>query len=163
MEKLQKRMKTIIALLFVSSFSLLLSFFGDFNGNMLNIIVAYAIPIFFWGGMIAAYVMLFIFNKQRVMLIKSDKNPQKELNRSNNKIKRPTRFMPGALRILSNKYATIFDFLSMIFLILTILFSFFPNMNQVVVIVCLALLVFSLHMHCLLNGVNFTYILLKRR
>lgn len=51
--------------------------------------------------------------------------------------------MPGALRILSNKYATIFDFLSLIFLILIIVFSFIPNMNQAVVIVSLTLLVFA--------------------
>ena len=64
MEKLNNKMRTIIILLFISSFSLLLSFWGDYNGNVLNIIIAYAIPILFWGGMILAYVMLYQFNNQ---------------------------------------------------------------------------------------------------
>ena len=41
MEKLNNKMRTIIILLFISSFSLLLSFWGDYNGNVLNIIIAY--------------------------------------------------------------------------------------------------------------------------
>lgn len=163
MEKLTSKMRAIIILLFISSFSLLLSFFGDYNGNLFNKIIAYTIPVLFWGGMIVAYVMLYKFNKKRTVLSENEKITQKESANSHNRIKRPTRFMPGALRILSNKYATIFDFLSLIFLILIIVFSFIPNMNQAVVIVSLTLLVFCLHMHCLLNGVNFTYILLKRR
>lgn len=163
MEKLNNKMRTIIILLFISSFSLLLSFWGDYNGNVLNIIIAYAIPILFWGGMILAYVMLYQFNKQRIKNSEAEKPLNNNSERTHNRIMRPTRFMPGALRIISNKYATIFDFLSLIFLILVIVLSFIPNVNQVIVIVCLSVLVFSLQMHCLLNGVNFTYILLKRR
>lgn len=163
MEKLNNKMRTIIILLFISSFSLLLSFWGDYNGNVLNIIIAYAIPILFWGGMILAYVMLYQFNKQRIKNAEAEKTLNNNSERTHNRIMRPTRFMPGALRIISNKYATIFDFLSIIFLILVIVLSFIPNVNQVIVIVCLSVLVFSLQMHCLLNGVNFTYILLKRR
>ena len=163
MEKLNNKMRTIIILLFISSFSLLLSFWGDYNGNVLNIIIAYAIPILFWGGMILAYEMLYQFNKQRIKNAEAEKPLNNNSERTHNRIMRPTRFMPGALRIISNKYATIFDFLSLIFLILVIVLSFIPNVNQVIVIVCLSVLVFSLQMHCLLNGVNFTYILLKRR
>lgn len=74
MEKLTSKMRAIIILLFISSFSLLLSFFGDYNGNLFNKIIAYTIPVLFWGGMIAAYVMLYKFNKKRTVLSENEKS-----------------------------------------------------------------------------------------
>ena len=79
-------MRAIIILLFISSFSLLLSFFGDYNGNLFNKIIAYTIPVLFWGGMIAAYVMLYKFNKKRTVLSENEKITQKESANSHNRI-----------------------------------------------------------------------------
>lgn len=157
LEKQESRIKLIIVLLFISSFSLLFSLFGDYNGNFFNVLFGYAMPVLFLGFMAAAYVMLFFVNKERKIVQKKE-HISSPSARHNNSKSRPTKGLPGAIRIFSNKYATIFDLLSALFLVLTIVFSFIPLTQDEVSIICLSVLVFCLHMHCLLNGVNFTYI-----
>lgn len=133
-------MKAIIISLFTSSFSLILSYFGDYQGNIINIIMAYAVGVLFWLGLIIGYVLLFILSKHRKAKTK------------------PKKCKPGIIVFFSNKPAKIADLTMVGSLILTLVFTFIPFLRFGIEIVFLSILVFSIHMHCLFNGVNFKYI-----
>ncbi len=133
-------MKAIIISLFTSSFSLILSYFGDYQGNIINVIMAYAVGVLFWLGLIIGYVLLFILSKHRKAKTKAKK------------------CKPGIIVFFSNKPAKIADLTMVGSLILTLAFTFIPFLSFGIETVFLAILVFSIHMHCLFNGVNFKYI-----
>lgn len=138
-------MKVIFGLLFISSFSIILVFFGDYEGELINCICAYLVGIGFWGGLIFAYVLFGVLNARRKKQLKSTEN----LN---------TEKRPGIICFFSNKYAKVFDILLVISLLLTVVFMFVPFLNQDAVIISLSVFLFSLHMHSILNGINFKYI-----
>ena len=144
MNKNLNLMKTIVVLLFVSSFSLILSFFGDYSGNAFNVIMAYAVGVLFWLGLIVGYILFFSLNKRR----KKDK-----------KFVYKFKSRPGIFVFFSNKYAFVIDIAMIAMLIFTVIFSFIPLMNYSLSVVSASILLFLIHMHCLLNGVNFKYIL----
>ncbi len=156
MNKLKKMMIAVIVLLSISSLSILLTYFGYRDGNFINRFLVYAVPITFFVFMIAGYVVLFFTNSERKIVQEKEQNSKQASARSNRK-QRPTKGLPGAFRILTNKYATIFDLLSALFLILTVVFSFIPLLRTAS-IATVSFLVLCLQMHSILNGVNFTYI-----
>lgn len=137
-------MKMVILLLFMSSFSLILSLFGDYNGNTFNIIMAYAVGVLFWGGLIAGYALLAVINSHR-------KNCS--ANKTDTSAGRA-----GIISFFSDRIAMIFDCAMPVLLILTIVFMFIPFDNPVLTVIVYSLLAFSIHMHCLFNGMNFKYI-----
>ncbi len=139
-----------IIMLFISSFSILLSFFGSYDGGIFALIMAYAVGILFWGFLILGYIMFAIVNSKRK---KSEKNSSNKSER-----KRITKEKPGIICFFSNKAAMYFDFIMIISFVLTVVFSFIPILNKALCVVFMAILVFSIHMHCILNGVNFKYI-----
>ncbi len=133
-------------MLFISSFSILLSFLGDYNGNLFNLIFAIATGVLFWGGLVLGYVFL--------MLVNSSRKKYEAKNHINVRAKKRA----GAFTFFSNKPAKVFDLSMIFFLILTVIFLCIPLFNQAIALIFLALFVFSLHMHCILNGINFIYI-----
>lgn len=143
-----KLIKAVIISLFISSFSLLLSFFGDYSGNAFNIIMAYAVGILFWAGLIVGYVLLLIINSHR----------KKQMNASKKNTSAVRKSRPGIIVFLSNKYAFIADLTMGVTFILTIVFLFIPLFNYGLAVVFGSVLLFSIHMHCLFNGMNFKYI-----
>lgn len=143
-------MKLVIISLFISSFSLLLSFFGSYSGNAFNFIMALMTGILFWLGLIAGYVFLIIVNTHRNQTVKAGKYDLSESKRQKAK--------PGIICFLSNKYAAVADAAMVLFLILSLVFLFIPALNQGIALVFVSFFLFSLHMHCILNGVNFRYI-----
>lgn len=160
MNIIKKQMNLVIVMLFISSFSLLLSFFGDYNGNVFNIIMAYAVGVLFWGFLIAAYVLLAVVNSKRKKLDKDNKEDSQNYRdehakRYTNAHKKGNK--PGIITFGSSRLAIVFDIVMIIALILTIVFSFIPPLGSIAV-VCFSVLVFAIHMHCILNGVNFRYI-----
>ena len=138
-----KLIKIIIIMLFISSFSILLAFAGDYGGGMIHIIFAYATGILFWVMLILAYCFF------GVLILKR----KKEL-----KIKSFTIKQIGLFKFFSNTYAKIFDILLIVFLLLTIVFFIVPVFNQALSVIFLSCFLFSLHMHGILNGVNYKYI-----
>lgn len=138
-----KLFRLVILSLFVSSFATLFVFLGDYDGNVLNVVFAYLTGILFWIGFLVAYILLWIINKHR----KNTQKNKKEI-RTN---------VPGALCFFSNRYAFCADicFIISLFVLVTI-FIFYSDSNAVGIV--LPVLLFSVHMHGILNGVNFTYI-----
>ena len=138
-----KTMKTIIIMLFISSFSILLAFAGDYGGKVIYIICAYATGILFWTMLILAYCLFVVLNFKRKKQLKVKSSAIKQM---------------GFFRLFSNSYARIFDILLFVFLLLTILFFIVPVFNQALSVIFLSCFLFSLHMHGILNGVNYKYI-----
>lgn len=130
----------------ISAFSILLSFFGDYNGNQSAVFFAVMTGVLFWGGLILGVVLLFILNNHR----KKNKH-FRDVGRTGNQ-----RF--GALSFFSNKTAAVFDIAMVVLLILVVISMFIPLMNQGITLALFAFFLFSVYMHSLFNGVNFTYI-----
>lgn len=143
-------MKLVVVSLFISSFSLLLSFFGSYSGNVFNFIMALMTGILFWIGLIVGYVFLVIVNSHRNRTEKKDTDGMSKSKKQKTK--------PGIICFLSNKYAAVADVAMVLFLVLSLVFLFIPSLSQGIALVFVSFFLFSLHMHCIFNGVNFRYI-----
>lgn len=133
-------MKAVFVSLFVSSFSILLSFFGDYNGTTANVIAAYAVGILFWLFLIVGYVLLGVINSHRKKAVENKKGK------------------PGIIRFFSNKKAKIFDIAMIVLFVLVLICELVPKIDDNIAVVLMAILLFTIHMHCVLNGVNFNYL-----
>ena len=143
-----KSMRTCILMLMISSFSVLLSYFASFEGNALQRILAYLIGVLFWAFLIIGYV---IFHKISVHRKEYEKtHPDLEYLKK--------RRLPGILTFFSDHASSAIDIIMIISFIITLAFMFIPSLDQSFAIVFAAILIFSIHMHCILNGVNFRYI-----
>lgn len=141
-------MKLTIALLFVSSFSLLFSIFANYEGSAFQVALGYVGSALFWLCLVLGYVLFGIVSKHR-----KDSGATLKASHFSKKSNKP-----GIICFCSNRFAAIADLLMIISFILSLIFIFIPSLNQNVAVVFVAILVFSIHMHGILNGVNFTYI-----
>lgn len=144
-----KLMKGALISLSVSPLSILLTFWGDYSGTILNVILAYLVGVLFWVGLIVGIVLLLVINKHR----KADESF------------RVKKKLPGIISFFSNQYAIVADVVTAISLIFLLVFLFVPWFNQGVTVALIAIFLFAFNMHCVLNGMNFKYIqyLIKRR
>lgn len=104
----------------------------------------------FWLFLIVGYVVFAIISKHR-------KNYEK-LNRVRGTRPVRTKSRNGMFCFFSNKYAMIADIVMVVSLIITLVFMFIPTLNQNVAVFFVAILIYAVHMHAILNGVNFRYI-----
>jgi hypothetical protein len=144
-------MKVTIASLFISSFSILLSFFADYNGNAFSVTMAVLTGVLFWLGLIAGYILLALINSHRKKFESNSKVSVSKKSKSKRK--------PAFITFFSNKYALVADFALILFFILTLVFMFIPVLNQSIALISIAFFLFSLHMHGIFNGINFEYII----
>lgn len=142
-------MKTTLTLLTISSLSLLLGIFADFNGSGFQKALAYFAGAIFWLCMLFAYLTLRSLSQRR------KKYEQKHTDASY--IKRQK--YPGALTFFSNKWAAIADLILLIFAILILIILFVPSPSTVLTFIIAAIFACALQMHAVLNGINFKYIL----
>lgn len=125
----------------LSSSAVLIAPFGDFEGSMFNVAVAYAIGIIFWLFLIIGYVIILRINFHR---------------KAQKKIKVSGR--PGIISVFSNKPAMVFDIIFAVSVIMFIIFKFVIQKYDLVSLFLLASSLFSFHMHGVLNGVNHKYV-----
>lgn len=147
-------MKIVIIALAVSSFSLVLAVFGDYNGSTANIVAAIIAGLLFWLFLILGYVLLAMISKHRKQYEKKavDSSGNRTKNAENKK-------KPGIICFFSNQYALISDVAMGISFILTlVVLLLIPKTPQILQLLLISLTVFSIHMHCVLNGINFKYI-----
>ncbi len=107
------------------------------------------VGVLFWGGLIAGYVMLSMLGKRRNEYSLKDSDFS-NLVKKNKGI--------TILKFASNKQAFYFDVSMGISFIFGVIFLFIPGIGQSIFVVLFAIFLFSLHMHCILNGMNFKYI-----
>ena len=134
------------ALLGISALSVFISFLGDYKGNSMAVFFAVLTGVLFWGCLIMGIVLLLILNTHR------KKNRKfRDAGRMGNR-----RF--GALSFFSNKIAAIFDVSMVVLFLLVVISMFIPFAGQSITLVLFAFLLFTVYMHSMFNGVNFTYI-----
>lgn len=136
-----------VALLFISSMSVIAVFFSGnyWDSGYKNVL--WLGGMFFWVTMLIGYALLALVNLNRKRF---------EMTRIRTPKRRRRR--PGALSVFSNKYGMIADLATILFLIISVFFILVPVANKGVAVVCLAFLIFSFHMHCVLNGINYAFV-----
>ena len=142
MNKTVKLMKLSIILVAISSLSLIGVAFADFNANGFRRFIAFFTGVVFWIFLIAGYILLAIVSNRR----KVDKRAKITDKR------------PGIICFFTSKEAKLADIGMFAAIILSLVFSFVPGIGVTVRIIFIALLVLSVQMHCILNGVNYRYI-----
>ncbi len=110
-------------------------------------IVTILIGAIFWLGIILGYVLLFIANSIRKKRVK----------------KRARKRRPGIAVFFSSRTAMIADFVMAVCFIVFLINILFIKSNANWVYVLISTMIFSLHMHALLNGENFRYISAKNK
>ena len=149
MEKDSVLFKLVTAALFISSFSFTGVAFSGEKGDTAGNVIFYISEVLFWLFLVAGYVIFRKISKHRKKYKKSMKYTKGHMRESNR---------PGAFCFFSNIHAVIADIVMVLSFVITLIFVFIPSLNQNVAVFFVALLIFSVHMHCILNGVNFRYI-----
>jgi MFS family permease len=144
-----RKIKTLFmaSICFIGFSSLSIAFipYGDFNGNNNELIIAYMIGGAFWAGILAGYSLFIILNKKRKKLA------EKQKMRS-----RPLR---GAFCFFQTRNGMVADITCGISLIASvILISAAGSSWQWITFIIISVFLFSLQMHCILNGENYKYI-----
>lgn len=142
MKNTVKLMKLSIIFVAVSSLSLIGVAFSDFNANGIRHFTAYVTGAVFWIFLIVGYILLAIVSNRR----KADKRAKITDKR------------PGIICFFTSKEAKIADIGMFAAIVLSLVFSFVPGISAAVRVIFIALLVLSIQMHCILNGVNYRYI-----
>lgn len=140
-----------ILCILLSSLSILLTYFGDYNGTTLYRFVAYFVGFGFWFFLITGNIIFGVINSRR-------KKEEEKL-----KVKRKSKVKPGVISFFSNRYAFVFDIMLVLSFVLCLIFYFIPVWNGKIEIFFISVFVFSIHMHSFFNGVNYKYINKKRR
>lgn len=149
MNKEQKLFKSAVLMLFISSFSLIFSIFGNYDTTAFRKILAISGAVLFWLCLIVGYVFFALISERR----KAYERRHRERG-----VRPEKKAKPGILCFFSNKFAMIADVTMAISLVATLVFLFAPTLNQNLAVIFVAVLLFSAHMHGILNGVNFKYI-----
>lgn len=134
-------------MLSISSFSLALTVFLDLD-DMFKSPFGYLIASVFWVFLAAGY---FVFSKIAASRRKYENNhPDSKKERRSRR--------PGIITFFANPTAAKADVLLGVSLTLTVTAELIPPIDRKVTIVCCSILIFALHMHCLYNGVNYSYL-----
>lgn len=144
-------MRAVILLLAASSISLCFAAFGSYDASAFRAVVAVLVGILFWGCLIGGYVLLFIISKHR-------KEYEKHAPREKRRRDAAKRNRPGIITFFSNPAAVIADIAMIGLFVVIMAFMFIPGISQTLTIILIAFWVFAIHMHGVLNGVNFKYI-----
>lgn len=130
----------------LSALSLSFIPFGSFAGSDFQRIIAYIIGIVFWLGIIVGYCLFIIVARTRK---KSKK--QKLLPKTEN-------IRIGVLSFFKTFPGMIADIVCAISVVALIITVVFGNSSTWIVYVLVSVLIFSIQMHGIFNGINFVYI-----
>ena len=142
-------MRLTILFLAISSFSLLLITVSDYSGSAFNVVMAVLTGILFWLFLILGYLMLAAVSRRRKEYERENRESRRK--RSNNKKR------PGVFCFFSNPYATAADVAMAVLTVALIVLMFIPEKSMTPKLIVVPTLIFSAHMHGILNGVNFAY------
>lgn len=129
---------SVIALFLMSSTILLMPLPINMGENYR--IMTVLLGSFFWGTAIIGYVSIFLAARERKRLIKNkiiteDKND-----------------FPGIRNFFSNQLAKVADVTMILSIIVFVIINFTDLIYEYIAYIIMFLLIFSLNMHCLLNG-----------
>lgn len=137
-DKLKKQELVSILSFLLSSISFMFLYFADYQKNNFTKILGYILPSIFWLGLIIAIVIQILL--YRKLKVKVDRN------------------QIGIISFFKNRYAIVFDILTILLTIVTIILLI-KNVNNFITFLIISLLIISFEMHCVFNGKYFNYIL----
>ena len=123
----------------LSSASFLLIPFSRFSGTALQKTLAYLVGILFWSGLIAGLIMTAVLGKAR----KKARYKKYEL--------------PGVLCFFKNKKGKIFDIIMISASVLLLIIDLIGATVTLISMVILSAGVFSVYMHSVFNGNNYSF------
>lgn len=113
-----------------------------------NAISLYFSGIAFWIFILGGYSLIAIINVRR----------KRSITRDVIKGGTQKQHLPGVIRFFTNPWAMIFDILFILSLVAFIYYQLTTYIDGMLSYVLLAFMLFSFHMHCMLNGKNFNFI-----
>lgn len=125
----------------LSSMSFLLIPISDFNGTLIQRILAYMVGGLFWGGLLVGLIMTSILS----FWIKRDFQKKRRL--------------PGILCFFKNKQAKGCDCAMFLILVLFIVSQRILGLYHWISIILLSCMLMSIYMHSVLNGEIYAYIM----
>lgn len=152
-ERFIKMFNTASVFTVLSSLLIAMIPLADFQGDMPQKILAYAIGLFFWVFVLTGGTFFFAANKKRKEIAsQEDMKTQKK------------RGIPG-LRFFQTEQGANIDVVFLVILICNIILAFIKFDVGWIKSEVVFLLVLSFQMHCILNGENFKYkkYILRRR
>ena len=145
----RKLMRRSIIMLAISSFSLLLITVSDYSGSTFNVIMAVLTGLLFWFFLISGYATLAVISKHRKVY---------ESEHSTGRRRAKNKKRPGAFCFFSNPKAACADVAMIVLLVALAVIWFIPVKSIIPKLIIVPMFLFSVHMHCILNGVNYKYI-----
>ena len=130
----------IVLLLTIMSFTFLLMPIANYMQNgWKQRLVLVIVGILFWISFISGYTLLIITNKKfRKLFVQG--NPEVESK------------LPNCFEFFSNTYAAVADAILIAVIVVLIVITILGRMTGVFPYIVLAILVFSINIHCLFNG-----------
>jgi hypothetical protein len=145
MSKIRKLLVMTVVFLFISSYAIVLIPFSDFDEGGAKMVLSYSISAAFYIFMIVGYILFIAANKKRKKM--NQKIPGSK---------------PGIIVFFSSAWAVCADIVLILGIIFIVIMLMMPYLfSEIVQYVVIATFIFSLHMHCLLNGVNYRIAFLK--
>ena len=142
-EKYRSILLASIGAFALSSVSFLLIPFSRFSGTALQKTFAYLVGIFFWSGLIAGLIMTAVLGK------------------ACKKAKYKKYVLPGALCFFKNKKGKLFDIVMISASAALIIINIIGDAVTWISMVLLSAAVFSVYMHSVFNGNNYSYAVCK--
>lgn len=147
-DNLRKEFYISLVSLGVSALSLLFIPLVNLNGSGATKFFAYVIGAVFWIGLIIEQIFIWKINSNRHLL--------------ENRIRRNGgRTLKGKIGVVSffrNKEAFIADIVLFVSAIAVAVISIFKIKVEWLLIICVVILFVSFNLHCILNGINYSYI-----
>lgn len=131
-------MITSFVLVGVNALSLMSSLIVDFDGSKSKVIFSYIASALFWASFIVSWIIQFVCYKS-----------VKKQNVIKGKI--------AIVTFFSNKYAMVFDILTLVFL-LAVVILLISKANMAVLVIIISLFIFAFQMRIILNSNNYKYI-----
>lgn len=148
---LQRKMFFILlVMLFVSSFSLSVIPAVINSENQMSF-ASYLVGGSFWLFMLCGYFILILINKCRKRVEDVGKHGGKKSTQR-----------AGVICFFKNKYSRFADILFAITFILSVIFTW-SNINEYITVLAVCTMLFSFHLHCILNGKIFAYLLRNQK
>lgn len=132
-------LKTNIICFAISSFSFSLIPFSNFKGSTGEMVRAYMVGVLFWSGLLSGIVLTLMLG-----FIRKKSDPKQ-------------RGKPGIISFFKNQKAKYCDLIMIAIIILWLILCLVLGTRHMISMICMSLSAFSLCLHAILNGKNYTF------
>lgn len=123
------------------------------QGQGIQKVFAYVVPIIFWGSVLSEGICLLKINslRKQIMLLRAFKEKKAFQKRI------------GLISFFKNKEALIIDVVLFVSAVAEAIFSILQLRSEWLHIVCISIIFMSLNLHGILNGINYSYFIYVKK